>query len=246
MKTIIVIPARYNSSRFKGKVLYPLLGKPVLQWVWENALKIGLTDDIIIATEDERVLKFSNSIGAKCIITSARCKSGTDRVWEVVKNKNFDIIINLQSDEPFIEKTIIRKAYKKIINENFDITTGVVPIDDENEIKNPNSVKAAIDKNGNAIYFSRAPIPYHHELSGLSKKIPYYKHIGFYIYRRKALEMFVNTKPSILENLERLEQLRSLTLGLKIGCVIVKESGPSIDTPDDIKKAIEYVKSKRR
>jgi len=246
MKTIIVIPARYNSSRFKGKVLYPLKKKPILQWVYENAIKSNVSSKVVIATEDEKVLNFCKKIGAECILTSPKCNSGSDRVWEVVKNTDFEIIINLQADEPFIENDVIKKAYKKIINEKFDITTAVHPIYDEDEIKNPNCVKAAIDKNGNALYFSRSPIPYHHELSELSKKIPYYKHIGFYIYRRKALEMFISTEPSNLEKLERLEQLRALGLGLKIGCIIVKRSGPSIDTLDDIKKAIEYIKKKRR
>ena len=245
MKTIIIIPARYNSSRFKGKVLYPLKNKPILQWVWEKAIKISFTQKVIIATEDRKVLDFCKNIGAQCVLTSPKCNSGSDRVWEVVKDAKFDIIINLQADEPFIEKTTIEKAYQKILNYDFDITTAISPITDENEIKNPNCVKAAIDKEGNAIYFSRSPIPYHHELSELSKKIPYYKHIGFYIYKKKALEAFIKSKPSNLEKLERLEQLRALNLGLKIGCVIVKKTGPSIDTFDDIKKAEEYLTKRR-
>lgn len=243
MKTIIVIPARYSSQRFPAKVLYPLRHKPILYWVWIKAIKANIADEVIIATEHPKVIDFAKSIGANAVMTSSRCRSGSDRAYEVVKNKKFDFVINLQADEPFIESETIKKAFLKIKNEpEFDITTAVAPIENNGELNDPNCVKAGLAKDGNAIYFSRSPVPYHHPLSELTKKIPYYKHCGFYIYKKKSLLKFVKAKPSQIEMLERLEQLRALEIGLKIGAVIVKKLGPSIDTPYDIKKAEEYIK----
>jgi len=242
-KTIIVIPARYHSQRFPGKVLFPLMGKPVLQWVYESARKSKIADEIIIATEDKRVFDFANTIGAKCVITSKNCNSGSDRVWEASKNIKCDFIVNLQSDEPFIEYSVLRKAIDKIRQKKeYDIATACAPIKDLNDIENPNCVKVVMNNQGKAIYFSRSPVPYHHKLSKLSLNIPYYKHCGFYIYRKKALEIFINSKETENENLERLEQLRSLDIGLNIVVVKVKNLGPAIDVPEDIKKAQEYFK----
>ncbi len=243
MKTVIVIPARYNSTRFPGKVIYPLNEKPIIQWVWEKALKTKITDEIIIATEDEKVIETVKKFGGNAVLTSPGCPSGSDRVWEVVKNKDYDIIINLQADEPFINPSVIRKAYKKILKtKEFDITTAVSPIKENNEINNENCVKVAFGKNGKALYFSRTPIPYHHNLSKISTKIPYYKHCGFYIYKKQALKKFVSAPCGKLELLERLEQLRALEIGLRIGVVIVKDIGPALDSPEDIEKLIKYLK----
>lgn len=245
METLIVIPARYGSTRFPGKVLYPLYKKPILQWVWERAVKSKITDDIFIATEDEKVIEFARTIKAKAVLTSNKCQSGSDRVWEVVKKskKKYHIIINLQADEPFIEAKILKKAFLKLKSDKkFDISTAVSKISDKKELQDPNCVKVAVSNSGNAIYFSRSPVPFHHPLSKLSKKTPYYKHCGFYIYRYNALSKFVSAKPSPVEVLERLEQLRALDIGLKIAAVKVERLGPAIDTPDDIKKAEEYIK----
>jgi 3-deoxy-manno-octulosonate cytidylyltransferase (CMP-KDO synthetase) len=131
MKTLIVIPARYGSTRFPGKVLYPLYGKPILQWVWEKAVKSKIADDVIVATEDKKVLDFARSIKAKAVMTSPKCQSGSDRVWEVVKKarKKYSIVINLQSDEPFIDSQTIKKAFLKLKSDkNFDISTAVAKI----------------------------------------------------------------------------------------------------------------------
>lgn len=245
MKTIIVIPARYNSKRFEGKVLFPINSKPILQIVWERAIKSKIAERVVIATEDERVVKFAKSINAEVVLTDKKCPSGSDRVWEVVKDLRYDVIINLQADEPFIEKDVIRKSFYRLIkDERFDIATAVSPINDEKELSNPNCVKVSLSDDGNAIYFSRLPVPFHHPLSDLSKKIGYYKHCGFYVYRYDALKKFVTHKPSTPELLERLEQLRALSIGLKIVAVKVKEIGPAIDTYDDVKKAIAYIKEK--
>jgi len=247
METIIVIPARYASTRFPGKVLYPLCGKPILEWVWERAIKSKIADEVVIATEDERVIEFAKTIKAKAVLTSPGCQSGSDRVWEVVKNKprKYSRVINLQADEPFIEPGALRKAFLKLKSDaRFDIATAVARIDNDKELTDSNCVKVALSSSGNAIYFSRSPVPFHHPLSTLSDKIPYYKHCGFYIYNYEALRRFVSQKPSRIEILERLEQLRALEMGLRIAAVEVERLGPAIDAPNDIKKAQEYIKKR--
>lgn len=240
--TIIVIPARFNSQRFPGKVLYPLMGKPVLKWVLDSAINSKIAKKVIIATEDKKVLDFASSINAEAKLTSESCKSGSDRVWEVARKINCKFVINLQADEPFINPEVIRESMAKLKKEKADIATACAPIIDKKEILNPNCVKVAMNKNGMALYFSRHPIPYHHELSELSKKYPYYKHCGFYIYKKEALEKFVKAKQTQLEILERLEQLRALENGMKISVHITDTLGPAIDTFEDIKNAEKYYK----
>ncbi|MBU2530089.1 MAG: 3-deoxy-manno-octulosonate cytidylyltransferase [Elusimicrobia bacterium] len=239
---LIVIPARYHSQRFPGKVLEKIKGKPVLQWCYEAALKSGL-GDVVIATEDKKVLDFTSSIRAKAILTSKDLESGTDRVFAAAKHTAHKFIINLQGDEPFMQAATLRKAFDKLLaHTDSDIATACSIITDKKEINNPNCVKIAMNKKGQALYFSRSPIPFHHSLSKLSKKEPYYKHCGFYIYRKTALKKFISLPPSNLEKLERLEQLRALENGMKIVVVEVKTFGPAIDVPSDIKRAETYFK----
>ena len=243
-KCLIVIPARYDSQRFPGKVLKKLEGKPVIQWCYEAALKSKL-GDVIIATEDKKVLDFCASIGAKAVLTSKALKSGTDRVFAAAEAKKtkYDFIINMQGDEPFMQAETLRKAFKKLLeNPDNDIATACAKITDKKEINNPNCVKIAMNKKGQALYFSRSAIPFHHTLSKLSKKEPYYKHCGFYIYRKNTLKAFVNLPQSNLEKLERLEQLRALENGMKIVVAQIKALGPAIDIPSDIKRAEKYFK----
>ncbi|NLH39269.1 MAG: 3-deoxy-manno-octulosonate cytidylyltransferase [Elusimicrobia bacterium] len=247
MKIVTVIPARYNSTRFHGKVLYPIDKKPMLQWVWERAVSIKGMDRVIIATEDIKVLDFAKSIAADALLTSPNCQSGSDRVWEVVKNIKCDIVVNLQSDEPFIEADVIKDAIELLIKrKDFDISTAVSKIDNNSDVMNSNCVKVVIGDDMNALYFSRLPVPYHHKLSEISKTYPYYKHCGFYVYRKEALGKYVSFKPSNIELLERLEQLRALENGLKIGVVMAERLGPAIDVLSDIKKAEKYIKTVSR
>ena len=207
---LIVIPARYNSQRFPGKVLAKIRGKAVLQWCYEAAVRSGL-GRVLIATEDRRVLDFAKNIGAEAVMTSARCASGTDRVYEAARNSRQKYVINFQGDEPFMRAETLRAAFKHMLK-GFDIGTAGAPITGDGEILDPNCVKIAMNKEGRALYFSRSPIPFHHPLSVL-KKYPWHKHCGFYIYKRSALERFVKLPPSPLELLERLEQLRALENG---------------------------------
>jgi 3-deoxy-manno-octulosonate cytidylyltransferase (CMP-KDO synthetase) len=237
---LIVIPARYGSQRFPGKVLAKLGGRPVVQWCWEAAVRSGL-GEVVIATEHEKVLAFARSIGARAVLTSPRCQSGTDRVHEAARGSRAKFILNMQGDEPFMTAATLKKAFRKLLaSPDCHIGTACVRISDPEDVRNPNCVKVAMNSAGRALYFSRWPIPFHHELSDL-KALPYYKHCGFYIYRRAALERFVTLKPSRLERLERLEQLRALEDGMRIAVAEVPPPGPAIDAPADLRAAEKYL-----
>lgn len=238
---LIIIPARYGSQRFPGKVLAPIAGKPVLQWCWEAAVRSGL-GEVRIATEHEKVLGFARSIGARAVMTSPRCQSGTDRVYEASRGTKAGFVINFQGDEPFMASATLVKAFKKLkTSPDCAISTACSRITEKKELDNPNCVKIAMNSAGRALYFSRCPIPFHHPLSDLAD-YPHFKHCGFYIYRRKALEKFVTLKPSPLERLERLEQLRALENGMGIAVAEVPSLGPAIDVPADLRTAAAWKK----
>lgn len=238
---LIVIPARYASQRFPGKVLANLAGKPVIQRVWEAAVKANL-GKVLVATENQKVLDFLKFIGAAAVMTSDKCHSGTDRVYEASRGTDAEYIINIQGDEPFMTAETLTKAFLKLKDSpDCQIGTACVKLTGD-DINNSNCVKVAMNKNGRALYFSRSPIPFHHKLSELSGTYPFYLHLGFYIYRKEALEKFVKLEPSPLEKLERLEQLRALENGLNICVEEVSPLGPSIDTEEDLKAAEEYIK----
>ncbi|OGS51893.1 MAG: 3-deoxy-D-manno-octulosonate cytidylyltransferase [Elusimicrobia bacterium RIFOXYB2_FULL_62_6] len=236
---LIVIPARYNSQRFPGKVLAKIRGKAVLHWCYEAAVRSGL-GPVVIATEDRRVLDFAKGIGAKAVMTSAKCQSGTDRVYEAAAGSKKKFIVNFQGDEPFMRSETLLAAFR-MMKAGYDIGTAGAPITDKADIANPNCVKIAMNRQGRALYFSRSPIPFHHPLSTL-RKFPWYKHCGFYIYRRASLDRFVKLPASPLELLERLEQLRALESGMTIGVAAVKVLGPAIDTPADLKAAERFLR----
>jgi 3-deoxy-manno-octulosonate cytidylyltransferase (CMP-KDO synthetase) len=242
---LIVIPARYGSQRFPGKVLAKLAGKPVIQWCWEAAVKAGL-GEVIVATEHKAVLQAVRAFGARAVLTSPRCQSGTDRVREAARGAKAEFIINIQGDEPFMKAAVLKKAFLKLkASPDCQIGTACTRITEKADIENPNCVKVAMNTEGRALYFSRCPVPFHHPLSDL-KGYPYYRHYGVYIYRREALEKFVKLKPSPLERLERLEQLRALENGLRIAVAEVPALGPAIDVPADLKAAERFLKKAGR
>lgn len=242
MKISAVIPARYSSKRFPGKVIYTLGGKPIIVWVWERVKKIKEISFVCVATEDNKVLEVCKKYGIDALMTSPKHNSGTDRVWEVVKDIDTDIVVNVQGDEPFITEDVIKMPIELIKSTNFDITTAASPIptNESNLIGDINVVKVALEGK-RAVYFSRLPIPFHHPLSEDKNSILYYRHIGIYVYKKSSLERFVNLKPSVLENLERLEQLRALSYGMSIGVEIITYNAPAIDEYSDLKKAEEYI-----
>ncbi len=239
-KRLVVVPARYNSTRFPGKLLAPLAGKPVLQWVLEALKDSRKADYIIVATDDERIYEFVRKIGFRSAMTSPNHESGTDRVAEVAEYFQALFIVNVQGDEPFVRADVVDRIFDELERDSSaDIVTPITPASTE-EVEDPNVVKVVIDKNGYALYFSRSPIPYNR--SGDAR---YFKHIGIYGYRITALFSFINLPPSTLERAEGLEQLRALENGMKIKTIMIEDyEGVSIDTPEDLRRAEEYVRRK--
>lgn len=242
-KVIIVIPARYGSTRFPGKPLADLQGRPIIQWVYE-ACKKADCGEVIIATEDERITSAAASFGAKAVMTSADCQSGTDRIYQATKGLGASHVINVQGDEPFVRPETIKAVVELVKNDDqTDISTACMPITDKEAVNNPNHVKAVLAKDMRALYFSRSPIPYKREKTPESEKAPYYLHCGIYGYKIKALEQFVKLPVSPLENLEKLEQLRALEAGMTIKSALINKAGPAIDTPADLERAKEFAKN---
>uniref|UniRef100_A0A7C4U838 3-deoxy-manno-octulosonate cytidylyltransferase n=1 Tax=candidate division WOR-3 bacterium TaxID=2052148 RepID=A0A7C4U838_UNCW3 len=229
MKVIAVIPARYNSQRFPGKPIFPIKGKPMIQWVWEGIKKANSVEDIIIATDDKRIEDVVKSFGGKVFLTSSEHKSGSDRIGEVLKYIHADIVVNVQCDEPMIDGMIIDKLVEEMIkDENADIVTPYVLSSSPGD---ENIVKIVIDQNSYALYFSRSPIPYYFD-----DKREYLIHKGIYVYRNDFLKKFISSPQSYLEKSERLEQLRALYIGGKIKVVKIEKNLISVDRIEDIKK----------
>ncbi len=240
--TLIIIPARYGSTRFPGKPLADLYGKPIIQWVYEACQKAEC-GDVIIATDDERIAKAAQNFGAKAVMTPSDCPSGTDRIYQAAKGLKADYIINVQGDEPFVlPKTVRAVAELLKTDRHTDISTACIPTVDWDQVDNPNHVKAVLAEDGRALYFSRSVVPYKREKTPQSEKAPYHIHCGIYGYKRAALERFVQLPPSPLERLEKLEQLRALEAGMTIKAVLTVKTGPAIDTPEDLERAKEFVK----
>lgn len=234
MKKLIVIPARYESTRLPGKPLLEIAGKPLLKLVYERALESRLKDGIIIATDDVRIAEAASSFGAEAVMTSSTCKSGTDRVCEAVRGREGDIIINLQGDEPFVRPDMIDLLFSIMENEGLEMVTLCSPIEDDREYNDPNTVKVVLDKKGFALYFSRAPIPY---LRSGNSRFLLYRHIGMYGFSRDLLERFVSMQKSKLEEAESLEQLRALENCVRIRVLTTHYNGFGIDTMADLERA---------
>lgn len=234
MGVIGVIPARYGSTRLEGKVLRDICGKPMVQHIWEAAKKAVLLDDVIIATDDERVVKAASSFGAKALMTAKEHASGTDRIVEVVFSIDCDVVINIQGDEPLVEPAMLDLlADAMISNKKLQMATLVKKIENKTETDNPNIVKAVLDRNNFAIYFSRSRIPYPRFPEAGS--ITYYKHIGIYAYTKDFLLTFAAIKPSPLEKAEGLEQLRAIEHGYRIKAVETNIDTIAVDVAEDLK-----------
>ena len=250
LKYIAIIPARYASTRFPGKPLAMLGGKPVIQRVWEQVSSV--VDAAVVATDDERIAQAGESFGGRAIMTSPNHKSGTDRCWEAYQKQGeeFDVVINVQGDEPFIAHSQLRAIMACFEDENTDIATLVKPFAEEDglsALENPNSPKVVLDNDSCAVYFSRSVIPY---LRGVEredwlKHHTFYKHIGMYAFRRDVLGEVTALPQSTLEKAESLEQLRWLENGYKIGVGISDVETVGIDTPEDLERAEEFLKAQK-
>jgi 3-deoxy-manno-octulosonate cytidylyltransferase (CMP-KDO synthetase) len=248
-KVIGVIPARYSSTRFPGKPLVDILGKPMIQWVYENAMGSKLLDFLIVATDDERIYNVVKSFGGNVIMTPSDIQTGTDRVAYVLNEFDADIVANIQGDEPLLTSEMIDRAIEPFLNsEKVDISTLAVKINDVDLIFNPNVVKVVFDKDKIALYFSRSPIPFCRDAKNEKDWLRlgnFYKHIGLYVYSRESLLRFVSLRRSSLEEIEKLEQLRALENGFRIKVVISESDTIGVDTPEDVEKVVAFLKNKK-
>ena len=241
-KAVGIIPARWGSTRFPGKPLYPINGKPLLKRVFERCLRAKSLDLVVIATDDMRIASAAFDWGAEVALTSSKHNSGTNRVAEVVsKMKQFAYVVNIQGDEPLIDPRLIDRLVEKLRSDRkIEIVTAAHPFRDPADVFSSHQVKVVLDLCGNALYFSRAPIPFQGvPQSGGRKKDQtgrrsiWLRHQGIYGFRRQTLLQFVRWKPSPLERVESLEQLRALENGVKVHVLVTATGSPGIDTPED-------------
>jgi 3-deoxy-manno-octulosonate cytidylyltransferase (CMP-KDO synthetase) len=241
-KIVGIIPARWGSTRFPGKALHGIAGKPLIRHVWERCLEADCLDQVVIATDDMRIAEVGFNFGAEVAVTAADHPSGTDRVAEVARKlKKASIILNIQGDEPLVDPALLRRLVRKLQdNRNIPIITAATPISPK-ELLSENNVKVVMDRRGDALYFSRSAIPFRRG----TNEIPSYKHLGIYGYRRKALLEFVRMSPGSLEQAEQLEQLRALENGLKIRVVVSETGSIGVDTPEDATEVERLILSRR-
>jgi 3-deoxy-manno-octulosonate cytidylyltransferase (CMP-KDO synthetase) len=259
-KAVGIIPARWNSTRFPGKPLYPIADKPLLKHVWERCLRAKSLDLVVIATDDMRIASAAFDWGAEVAMTSSKHRSGTNRVAEVArKTEEFEYVVNIQGDEPLIDPRLIDRLVQKLRSDRkIGIVTAAHPFENPADASCLHQVKVVIDLRGDALYFSRAPIPFQRSTSGGLQPAEKAKgpsgdypsslrHQGIYGFRRETLLRFVRWKPSPLERAESLEQLRALENGVKVHVLITAVGSPGIDTPEDA-SALEkkLVRAKRR
>lgn len=249
-KIVAVIPARYKSTRFEGKPLALIMGKPMIKHVYEGVIKSEMLSDVIIATEDRRIYDACREFGANAVMTKDTHQTGTDRIIEVISNIDTDIVLNIQGDEPLVNSEIIEALIKPFTDkpftedDNISYTTVKTPIYTYEEFIDPNTVKVITDKNNFGIYFSRSPIPYDREKASNLKNFKGvfgYKHLGFYGYTKEFLLKFGKMDISYLEKKEMLEQLRAIENGYGIKVETVNISTIPVDVPGDIKKVENFI-----
>ena len=255
MSVVAIIPARYGSTRLPGKPLADIGGKPMIQHVYESTLKAPGLDRVLVATDDRRIERVVRKFGGEVVMTSPQHKSGTDRLAEVARKIKAAWLVNVQGDLPFIHaKTIARAVISMRRNPAVPMGTVCTPIYDVKEWRNPNVVKVVTDRAGFALCFSRAPIPYVRQrefdlaseraVSPKGRRLWGFRHLGLYVYKRDFLLKFSRLRPSALERIESLEQLRALENGYRIYVAQVDERSIEVDTPADLKKAARYLQTR--
>ena len=241
-----VIPARYGSSRFPGKPIALICGKPMIQHVYERAKKSRILEKLIVATDNKEILETVESFGGEVVMTDVNIPTGTDRTAEVARIYPYEVVLNIQGDEPLLEGWMLDKLAEPLIkNKNIHSSTLVKKITETRELEDPNLVRVILDRNGFAIYFSRSIIPYYNSPKNRKDWInnhTYYRHIGLYGYQREFLFKFVEMGESLLEKAERLEQLRTLENGYKIKAEIVDFVPYPVDVPEDIEEVEKFIK----
>ena len=241
MRTIAVIPARYASTRFPAKLMQDLGGKTVITRTYEAAVNTNLFDDVFVVTDSDLIFNEIIANGGKAIMSIKEHESGSDRIAEAVEHLDVDIVVNVQGDEPFINKEPLAEVldvFKNDVNNQIDLASLMREITNWDEIENPNNVKVIVDQNGLALYFSRSVIPYPRDKN---VGVHYFQHIGIYAFRKQALLDFYKLPMKSLEASEKLEQLRYLEYGKKIKMVETSHVGIGIDTPEDLAKARKLI-----
>lgn len=251
MAVVAIIPARYGSTRLPGKPLALIGGKPMIQHVYESASKARILDRVLVATDDRRIAAAVQSFGGEAVMTSKHHASGTDRLAEVARKLKADLLVNVQGDLPFINADTITRAVRPLRRDG-KIPMGTVcnPIFDEREWRNPNIVKVLTDRAGFAMYFTRSPVPYVRDAKielgarerGSKQRLWGYRHLGLYVYRRDFLLKFARLRPTPLEQIESLEQLRAMGHGYRIHVARVDERSVEVDTAEDLKRAEDYLR----
>ena len=243
-KVVGIIPARWGSTRFPGKSLHPVAGKPLIRQVWERALGANRLDRVIVATDDMRIAEAAFGFGAEVALTSDRHTSGTDRVAQVAARleRNVTHFINIQGDEPLVSPRLIDRLAEALKRDRtLEMVTAANLLTDPEEIKNPNCVKVVLAKDGRALYFSRSVIPHPFGPAADAPGVPYHRHQGIYGYERRFLRKFVRWQPTGYEKAERLEQLRALEHGTRIRVLVTEHLSLGVDTPEDVPKVEEQL-----
>jgi 3-deoxy-manno-octulosonate cytidylyltransferase (CMP-KDO synthetase) len=246
MNVLAVIPARYAATRLPGKPLVEIAGKPMIQHVWERVRRAQSVSRVVVATDDERIVRAVQAAGGEAVMTRADHRSGTERVAEVAAGdvgRNADILLNVQGDEPLIEPGAVDAAVAALADdEAVRVATIAVPIEKAADVMDPNIVKVVLDFDGNALYFSRAPIPWVRD-SGVKVHARPLKHLGLYVFRRDALLEFDTLPPGELERIEQLEQLRWLENGYKIRVAETNFDSVSVDVPEDVARVEKLIQA---
>ncbi|MBE0603514.1 MAG: 3-deoxy-manno-octulosonate cytidylyltransferase [Deltaproteobacteria bacterium] len=242
-RVAVVIPSRYGATRLPGKPLAEIDGRPMIWYVWDKARRAKIPSRVVVATDDERIASVVRGFGGEAVMTSPDCASGTDRVAEAARGMDEGIFINLQGDEPLMDPSVIDAVAMPLVTDpDVLMSTAALPGDDPAEYARPSVVKVVTDAKGDALYFSRAPIPHYRE-TGAGR---YRKHLGIYGYRREFLFRVAALSPSPLEEAERLEQLRVLQAGYRIRVVDVEYDSVGVDTPEDLKAVEERLCGPKR
>jgi 3-deoxy-manno-octulosonate cytidylyltransferase (CMP-KDO synthetase) len=245
MRIVGIIPARYGSTRLEGKPLKYICGKPMIQYTYETAQKAKLLNQVVVATDDRRIEEAVERFGGLACLTSVNHKTGTDRIAEVARNMDADIVVNIQGDEPLLDSLQIDEAIQPMIDDrSLKVCTLCRPIQNEEDLKNPNVVKTVFDLNGNALYFSRSLIPYPRKTEGYQT----YEHIGIYVYDREFLLQYIHMPQTPLEISESLEQLRILENGVRLKVVVTKyrEKSLSVDTAEDLEAVRRIIEARQK
>jgi len=245
---VVIIPARYDSTRLPGKALADLGGRPLIEHVYRRAASAPSVDAVVVATDDSRIVEAVHAFGGVARMTRRTHRSGTDRLAEVAEDLPCDIVVNVQGDEPLIDPSVIEEAIAPLESDPaLQMTTVRRRITDDAEYVNPHVVKVVVDADGNALYFSRSPIPFVRvPAAALANPAPAYKHLGLYAYRRSFLLAFARLQPTPLETAESLEQLRALEHGFRIRTVETRHDSIGVDTPEDLERARRLVAAEAR